>query len=321
MRAGGDWTISSVLLLVFGIVLVMVGAYFWFVRPPFLPEDLRYLATSRSTLDAAVPNLAAWLGHVFRVLGGYIVATGILTIALAATSYREYRASAVVAAAMAGAASIGLMSAANFSIQSDFRWALLSMAVLWASSIVMYALELFRESHAAPAAATVSLQGYERHYSEAAVLDATAAEAFAFADDFGKLSSHMSGSSMMMMGSSMQTVLDAGRGQAVGSQVVMTGRMLGLELSLEEVVRVREPPRRKEWETIGSPRLLVIGGYRLGFEIAPVGKQAELRVFIAYNLPSSIGRRLLGRFLGPVYARWCVRQMINGARAQFAQGA
>lgn len=170
----------------------------------------------------------------------------------------------------------------------------------------------------APAAATVSLHGYERYYSEAAVLNATEAEAFAFADDFGKLSSHMFGSPMMMIGSSMRMVLDAGRGHTVGSHVTMAGRMLGVEISLEEVVRVREPPRRKEWETIGSPRLLVIGSYRLGFEIAPVNKKAELRVFIAYNLPSSIGKRLLGRFVGAAYARWCVRQMVNGARAEFS---
>lgn len=297
--------------------MVMVGAYFWFIRPPLLPEDLRYLATSRAAMDAAVPNLGAWLEHVFRVLGGFILASGILTVALAGTSFREHRTSAAAAAAVAGAASIGLMSAVNFSIRSDFRWALLAMAALWASSIVTYVIETFLASRADPAAAIASLRGYERHYSEAVILNATAAEVFGFADDFGKLSSLMAGSSMMMMGSSMQTSLDSGRGQAVGSHVVMTGRMLGIDLSLEEVVREREPPRRKEWETIGSPRLLVIGGYRLGFEIASVGKLTEMHVFIGYNLPSSTEQRLLGYCFGPIYARWCVRQMVNGARAQF----
>lgn len=207
----------------------------------------------------------------------------------------------------------------NFSIQSDFRWALLAMALLWASSIVMYAIEALRASRADPASVIPSLRVYERHYSEAAILEATAAEVFSFADDFGKLSSHMAGPSMMMMGSSMQTTLDSGRGQAVGSHIVMTGRMLGIDLSLKEVVRVREPPQRKEWETVGLPRLLVIGGYRLGFEIASVGSRAQLRVFIGYDLPSSPKQRILGRFFGPVYARWCVRQMVKGARMQFGE--
>ena len=101
----------------------------------------------------------------------------------------------------------------------------------------------------------------------------------------------------------------------------MTGRMLGVDHSLEEVAREREPPRHKEWETIGSPRLLVIGSYRLGLEVASVGIRAEVRVFIGYNHPSSPGEGFLGRFFGPVYARWFVRQMVDGARAQFGKAA
>ena len=262
--------------------------------------------------------LKAWLTQVFRVLGGYIIASGILTVALAATSYREHCATAAVAAAAAGAASIGLMTAVNFSLDSDFRWVLSAIAVLWISSIIMYAVESLRtartgggpEPHA-------SFRGYERQYSQAVLLHASPIEVFEFVDDFAKLSSHMATSSMMMMGSSMQMSLDEARGQAVGSRVRMTGRMMGLELFLEEIVRMREPPRRKEWETVGTPRLLVIGGYRLGFEIASAGKNAELRVFIGYNLPSSPAPRLLGHFFGAVYARWCVRQMVDGARAVF----
>jgi hypothetical protein len=62
-------------------------------------------------------------------------------------------------------------------------------------------------------------------------------------------------------------------------------------------------------------RLLVIGGSRLVFEIASAGEHAELRVFIGYDLPSSPGPRVLGHFFGPIYARWCVRRMVDGARA------
>ena len=44
----------------------------------------------------------------------------------------------------------------------------------------------------------------------------------------------------------------------------MNGRILGLKLSLDEVVTERDPPARKVWETVGVPRLLVIGPYRMG---------------------------------------------------------
>ena len=39
--------------------------------------------------------------------------------------------------------------------------------------------------------------------------------------------------------------------------------------SVEEIVTARQPPLRKVWRTIGVPRLLVIGEYRMGIEITP----------------------------------------------------
>ena len=93
---------------------------------------------------------------------------------------------------------------------------------------------------------------------------------------------------MMMMGSNMQTPFDESRGQAVGSHVRMTGRILGLDLFVEEIVRVREPLRRKKWETIGTPRLLVIGGYSLGFESF---RQASMLSCVSSSVTSCHPRR------------------------------
>jgi hypothetical protein len=155
---------------------------------------------------------------------------------------------------------------------------------------------------------------YERHHAESVTVDATAEEVFAFADDFSKLSSHMSESSTMMIGGRMQLSLDDGRGRIVGSHVRMSGRMMGINLSLEEVVTERVPPRHKVWETVGSPKLLVIGHYRLGFDIIAKGKSSDICVFIDYDLPSSLGPRWLGLLFGPFYAKWCVGQMVRSVR-------
>jgi hypothetical protein len=35
----------------------------------------------------------------------------------------------------------------------------------------------------------------------------------------------------------------------------MSGKVVGVDLFLDEVIREREPPRRKVWETVGTPRL------------------------------------------------------------------
>jgi hypothetical protein len=127
----------------------------------------------------------------------------------------------------------------------------------------------------------------------------------------------MNKSSSMMMGGSMQTSVDQARGQAIGSHVRMKGSMMGIELSLDEVVTERKPPHYKAWETTGRPRLLVIDNYRLGFEITEQDKSSKLRVFIDYNLPTTPSSRWLGLVFGKLYAKWCVQQMVDDARKHF----
>jgi hypothetical protein len=150
------------------------------------------------------------------------------------------------------------------------------------------------------------------------MLPVGAQEVFSYTDDFSKLSSHMNKSSSMMMGGSMETLLDDGRGQSVGSHIRMNGKMIGITLLLDEVVTVRQPPLHKAWETVGQQHLLVIDRYRLGFDITERDKSSELRVFIDYDLPATPLSRGLGLMLGTFYAKWCVQQMVKDARNHFA---
>jgi hypothetical protein len=136
-----SWTLSSILLAAAGATLVIAGLYFMVVRPPLLPEDVRYMALPAAQFDLLKPRLEPWLAHVFQVMGGYVLATGVLTITLAATSFRAHDWAAALGALIGGAASIGWMAAVNFVIDSDFKWVLLGMAVLWASSLVVFWIE------------------------------------------------------------------------------------------------------------------------------------------------------------------------------------
>ncbi|UFW46515.1 MULTISPECIES: hypothetical protein [Bradyrhizobium] len=145
------WRPSSVLLTASGVLLIGVGIYFLFLRPPLLPEDIRYMSLTPAELQSIGPRLASWLTHVFRVMGGYIGATGVLALTLAWTSFRDHRAAAAVGAAIAGGLSIGLMAAVNFMIHSDFKWVLLAMALVWAASIAMFV----REAAGSPKTAAV----------------------------------------------------------------------------------------------------------------------------------------------------------------------
>ena len=115
----------------------------------------------------------------------------------------------------------------------------------------------------------------------------------------------------------METRIDEGRGQKVGSRIRLSGRVFGVELSVEEIVVERDPPRRKVWETTGAPKLLVIGHYRIGFELSAQGNGSTLRVFIEYALPERAPARWLGRLFGRYYPRWCTQQMVDDAVEHF----
>lgn len=154
---------------------------------------------------------------------------------------------------------------------------------------------------------------FPHHDESSAVLSAPPERVFATLDNHRLLSSHMNTSSWQMGGGRMTTTLDAGGGQRVGSHIRMSGRAFGLEVSLDEVVTEREPPTRKVWETVDSPRLLVVGAYRMGFEVTSHGNGSRLRVFIDYALPPEWPARWLGRAFGRYYARWCTQTMVADA--------
>ena len=156
-----------------------------------------------------------------------------------------------------------------------------------------------------------------RHYERDTLVNASADEVFAFVDDHSRLSSHMSKSSWMMGGSRMSVTVDEAKGQAVGSHIRLTGRILGIRVHLDEVVTRRERPTVKIWKTVGVPRLLVIGTYAMGIHVAPAIGGSRLRVFIDYEFPDGPLTYWLGRLFGGAYARWCVSQMLMGTSEHF----
>jgi hypothetical protein len=139
------WPPSAILLAVAGITLIGAGLYFLLLRPPLLPEDVRYMGLGPEQFAAIRPRLEAWLTHVFRVMGGYVLATGVLGVTVAATSFRRHEWGAGIGVLLGGAASIGWMAIVNFMIASDFKWVLLGMALVWALSLVLFWLEKRRQ--------------------------------------------------------------------------------------------------------------------------------------------------------------------------------
>jgi hypothetical protein len=140
---------------------------------------------------------------------------------------------------------------------------------------------------------------------------------FEYIDKPERLSAHMARRSWQLAGAAMVIETDAAGGRAVGSHIRLAGRMLGIPLSVEGKVVRREPPNLKAWETVGEPRLLVIGRYRMRVNIDARGDRAHVMIAIDYALPAKALTRWLGMLFGPMYARWCVRQMAQDLVHQF----
>lgn len=133
--------LSAKVFLVCGFYLVALGLYFALLRPALLLEDPRYIGGSLEAIRAAVPDLEDWLGLVFKVMGGFMLATGALTVLAACRWLAKREPGTFAALAVAGAASVGLMSATNFLLNSDFRWLLLLPSFLWLLGLACYLRE------------------------------------------------------------------------------------------------------------------------------------------------------------------------------------
>jgi hypothetical protein len=132
---------SSTVLALCGLILMGMGLYFVFLRPPLLPEDLRFIGISLSTIQIAAPALLIWLRRVFWVMGAWIFTSGLLTLYLALTSFRSRARGASGVITLAGLTSVGWMTVVNFLIDSDYKWFLLVLPILWGCALVLFWLD------------------------------------------------------------------------------------------------------------------------------------------------------------------------------------
>ena len=131
---------SASILAFGGFLLLAMGVYFIFIRPPLLPEDLRYMKITSPMEQDKMQGLQMWLGKVFWVMGGYVFTTGLLTIFMAFTSFQTRTRGTFGIVLLSGISSIGAMTVVNFIIGSDFKWILLIFTLPWVISLILYRL-------------------------------------------------------------------------------------------------------------------------------------------------------------------------------------
>lgn len=159
---------------------------------------------------------------------------------------------------------------------------------------------------------------FDHHFGVTANVNAPAEQVFNFADDPAHLASHMNKKSWMMGNGMMEMTVDDAGGKAVGSVISLAGKAFGIRMSLEEAVTERVPPLRKVWETLSEPHILVVGSYRMGFEVSDADSGSSFRVFIDYTRPTKGVGRIIGWLLGKWYAKWCTQRMLKDTVKHFA---
>ena len=131
---------SASILAFGGFLLLAMGVYFIFIRPPLLPEDLRYMKITSPMEQDKMQGLQMWLRKVFWVMGSYIFTTGLLTIFMAFTSFQTRTRGTFGIVLLSGISSIGAMTVVNFIIGSDFKWILLIFTLPWVIALILYRL-------------------------------------------------------------------------------------------------------------------------------------------------------------------------------------
>ncbi len=147
-----------------------------------------------------------------------------------------------------------------------------------------------------------------------ATIQAATEKIFAQMDDFSKTGMHMSENSMMMMGSKLALEQISPNPTGIGAAYRWHGKMLGMTIDFREEVRKWEPPKRKEWETIGAAQIIIMRWYRMGFEITPSENGAIVTIFIDYEPPKGWFYRLLSFLFGGIYCNWCLSNMLNDTK-------
>ena len=122
-----------------GIWLIGLGGYFMFIRSPLLPEDLRYLGSSATQVEALLPNMASWLRNVFTVMGGFIAGCGVLIVFVSLRVVPQCAQGTGFVLGVTGLLTVAIMSWINFALDSDFKWLLLVPALAWLVGLVTYA--------------------------------------------------------------------------------------------------------------------------------------------------------------------------------------
>ncbi len=137
---------------------------------------------------------------------------------------------------------------------------------------------------------------------------------FSQMDDFSKTGMHMSESSMMMMGSKLNLEQKSQNPTGPCASYRWYGKMMGMKIDFVENVTNWQPPKLKEWETIGEANIIIMSWYKMWFEISPFENGSVVKLSISYLQPKKRFYKLLSFLFANWYCNWCLKNMLNDTK-------
>lgn len=151
--------------------------------------------------------------------------------------------------------------------------------------------------------------------SKRIIIHSSPQQIFSQLDDFSKTGMHMSESSMMMMGSKLN-LEQLSTNPGLGASYRWSGKLMGMTMDFSETVTKWQPPKLKEWETVGEPKIIIMSWYRMRFEITAAENGTIVKISISYLPPKVWLYKILSFFFAKLYCNWCLNNMLNDTKRE-----
>ena len=133
-------------------------------------------------------------------------------------------------------------------------------------------------------------------------------------DNIGNTGMHMIKNSMPMMGSKLELKQLSENATGLNSKFRWYGKMMGFTMDFTVVVTKWIKDKEKVWETVGEAKMIILKWYQMHLVISPEGQITKAELSIAYTKPENIFFRFIAFFLAPLYANWCLKNMLNDSK-------
>lgn len=137
---------------------------------------------------------------------------------------------------------------------------------------------------------------------------------FSYMDNLGNTGMHMMENSAMMMGSKLQLQQLSENATGLNSKFRWSGIMMGFAMDFTVIVTKWVKDKEKIWETVSEAKMIILKWYQMRLVISPEGQNTKVVLSIAYSVPDNIISRFIAFFLGPLYANWCLKKMLEDSK-------